>query len=135
MNTDSIFTPPGQFLPKWFWIIIGLQVVIVSFFALSTLFNPPPDFNYTTMAYITRNLTAVLAIILAVWLRSRTALLVALVARCVTDIVDATTVFTMNATYLNSVVPMVIALLIIPAIIGIVYLLKQMQDSRTHKHI
>ena len=46
-------------------IIIALQVVIVSFFALSTLFNPPPDFNYTTMAYITRNLAAVLAIVLA----------------------------------------------------------------------
>ena len=55
-----------KFIPTWFWGIIVLQVLIVSFFALSTLFNPPPDFNYTTMAYITRNLTAVLAIILAV---------------------------------------------------------------------
>lgn len=129
MGSASTTTPSGHFLPKWFWIIIGLQVVIVSFFALSTLFNPPPDFNYTTMTYITRNLTAVLAIILAVWLRSRTALFVALAARCVTDIVDATTVFTMNATYLNSVVPMVVALLIIPAMIGIAYLLRHMQDS------
>jgi len=129
MGSASTTTPSGRFLPKWFWIIIGLQVVIVSFFALSTLFNPPPDFNYTTMAYITRNLTAVLAIILAVWLRSRVALFVALAARCVTDIVDATTVFTMNATYLNSVVPMVVALLIIPAMIGIAYLLRHMQDS------
>lgn len=129
MSSATSTTPFGHFLPKWFWIIIGLQVVIVSFFALSTLFNPPPDFNYTTMTYITRNLTAVLAIILAVWLRSRTALFVALAARCVTDIVDATTVFTMNATYLNSVVPMVVALLIIPAIIGIAYLWKHMQDS------
>ena len=129
MGSASTTTPSGHFLPKWFWIIIGLQVVIVSFFALSTLLNPPPDFNYTTMAYITRNLTAVLAIILAALLRSRIALLVALVARCVTDIVDATTVFTMNATYLNSVVPMVVALLIIPAIIGIIYLWKHRQDS------
>jgi len=62
-----------KFIPTWFWGIIVLQVLIVSFFALSTLFNPPPDFNYTTMAYITRNLTTVLAIILAVWLRSREA--------------------------------------------------------------
>ena len=129
MSSASTNTPLRDFLPLWFWIIIGLQVVVVSFFALSTLFNPPPDFNYTTMTYITRNLTAVLAIVLAVWLRSRTALFVALAARCVTDIVDATTVFTMNATYLNSVVPMVVILLIIPAIVGIAYLWKQMQGS------
>lgn len=129
MNSKSTITPLGQFLPKWFWIIIGLQVVIVSFFALSTLFNPPPDFNYTTMAYITRNLTAVLAIILAVWLRSRTALFVALAARCMTDIVDATTVFTMNATYLKSAVPMVVALLIIPAMIGMIYLWKRIRAN------
>lgn len=123
-------TPWGQFLPKWFWIIIGLQVVIVSFFAFSTLFNPPPDFNYTTMAYVTRNLTAVLAVILAVWLRSHAALFVALAARLVTDIVDATTVFTMNATYLESAVPMVVALLIIPALVGLVYLWRRMQKER-----
>ena len=135
MSSASTTTPCGQFLPKWFWIIVGLQVVIVSFFALSTLFNPPPDFNYTTMAYITRNLTAVLAIVLAVGLRSHTALFVALAARCVTDIVDATTVFTMNATYLNSVVPMVVVLLIIPALIGMAYLWKQMQHSRTVKQL
>ena len=123
-------TPSGQFLPKWFWIIIGLQIVIVSFFALSTLFNPPPDFNYTTMAYVTRNLTAVLAVILAVWLRSHPALFVALAARFVTDIVDATTVFTMNATYLEAAVPMVVALLIIPALVGMVYLWRRMKQEK-----
>lgn len=123
-------TPSGQFLPKWFWIIIGLQIGIVSFFALSTLFNPPPDFSYTTMAYITRNLTAVLAVILAIWLRSHTALFVALAARVVTDIVDATTVFTMNATYLKSAVPMVVALLIIPALVGMVFLWRRMKQEK-----
>ncbi|WP_143534425.1 hypothetical protein [Roseovarius albus] len=123
-------TPSGQFLPKWFWIIIGLQIIIVSVFALSTLFNPPPDFNYTTMAYITRNLTAVLAVILAVWLRSHAALFVALAARVVTDIVDATTVFTMNATYLKSAVPMVVALLIIPALVGMVFLWRRIKQEK-----
>ena len=123
-------TPSGQFLPKWFWIIIGLQTVIVSFFALSTLFNPPPDFNYTTMAYVTRNLTAVLAVILAVWLRSHAALFVALAARFVTDIVDATTVFTMNATYLETAVLMVVTLLIIPALVGMVYLWRRMKQQK-----
>ncbi len=120
----------GQFLPRWFWIIIVLQIVIVSFFALSTLFNPPPDFNYTTMAYVTRNLTAVLVIILAIGLQSRTTLFAALAARCVTDIVDAVTVFTMDATYLKSAVPMVIVLLIIPALIGLVYLWKEIRAER-----
>lgn len=127
MNTASANTSAGPFLPKWFWIIIILQVLIVSFFALSTLFNPPPDFNYTTMAYITRNLTAVLAVLLAVWLQSHKALFAALAARCVTDIVDATTVFTMNADYLKAVVPMVVVLLIVPALIGLVYLWKRIR--------
>ena len=122
-------TTSEQFIPRWFWAIIVLQVVIVSFFALSTLFNPPPDFNYTTMAYITRNLTAVLAVILAVLLRSREALLVALAARLVTDVVDATTVYTMNATYLESAVPFVVALLILPALVGMVYLWRRIRES------
>ncbi len=129
MNTASAKTSPGPFLPKWFWIIILLQVVIVSFFALSTLFDPPPDFNYTTMAYVTRNLTAVLAVLLAVWLRSHKALFAALAARLVTDIVDATTVYTMDATYLESAVPMVVALLILPALAGLVYLWKRIQGN------
>ena len=122
-------TSPEQFLPKWLWIVIGLQVVIVSGFALATLFNPPPDFNYTTMAYVTRNLTAVLVIVIAVLLRSHVALFAALAARCVTDIVDATTVFTMNATELESVVLMVVALLILPALAGLMYLWKRMQEG------
>ncbi len=131
MNASKDSALPERFLPNWFWIIIGLQIVIVSFFALTTLFNPPPDFNYTTMAYVTRNLTAVLVIILAVCLRSRAALLVALAARCVTDIVDAITVFTMNATYLEGAVPFVVALLIAPALIGLGYLWNQMRTDDT----
>ncbi len=127
MNEATENKSSERFLPTWFWIIIGLQIVIVSYFALSTLFNPPPDFSYTTMAYITRNLTAVLAIILAVWLRSRVALFVALTARCVTDIVDAITVFTMNAAYLEAAVPFVVALLILPALVGMGYLWKRMR--------
>ena len=127
MNAAKESPLPERFLPNWFWIIIVLQIVIVSFFALSTLFDPPPDFNYTTMAYVTRNLTAVLAIVLAVWLRSHPALFVALAARCVTDIVDAVSVFTMNATYLESAVPFVVALLIVPAVAGMGYLWKQMR--------
>ena len=118
-----------QFLPKWLWVIVGLQVVIVSGFALATLFNPPPDFNYTTMAYVTRNLTAVLVIVVAIALRSHAALFAALAARCVTDIVDAATVFTMDATELESVVFMVVALLILPALAGLAYLWKRMKEG------
>ena len=81
------------------------------------------------MAYVTRNLTAVLAVILAVWLRSREALFVALAARLVTDIVDATTVYTMDATHLESVVPMVVVLLILPALVGMVYLWRRIKES------
>ena len=103
--------------------------MIISYFALATLFNPPPDFNYTTMAYVTRNLTAVLAIILAVWLRSRAGLFVALAARCATDMADVITVFTMNATYLEGAVPFVVVLLIAPALIGMGNLWNQMRDN------
>lgn len=127
MSMPSAESPAEQFLPKWFWIIIVLQIFIVSFFALSTLFDPPPDFNYTTMAYVTRNLTAVLAVLLAVGFRSHKALFAALAARCVTDIVDAITVYTMDAAYLKSAVPMVVALLIIPALIGLAYLWKRIR--------
>lgn len=119
----------SRFIPIWLWVVVALQVVIVSGFALMTLFNPPPDFDYTTNAYITRNLTAVLAVILAALFRSHVALFVALAARCATDIVDAITVFTMNATYLTSAVPMVVALLIIPALIAMLHLWKQMKTG------
>ncbi len=129
MRTAPSKTSPEQFLPKWLWIVVGLQVVIVSGFALATLFNPPPDFNYTTMAYVTRNLTAVLVIVVAVLLRSHAALFAGLAARCVTDIVDATTVFTMNATELESVVLMVVALLILPALAALAYLWKRIREG------
>lgn len=127
---DTRSNPSEQFLPKWIWAVIGLQIIIVSLFTFSTLFDPPPDFDYTTMTYVTRNLAAVLAIILAVWLRSRDALFVALAARCVTDIVDAITVFTMDANHLKAAVPMVVALLILPALIGLAYLWKQKREAR-----
>ncbi len=129
MTTAPSKTSPDQFLPKWLWIVVGLQVVIVSGFALATLFNPPPDFNYTTMAYVTRNLAAVLVIVVAVLLRSHAALFAALAARGITDVVDATTVFTMNATELESVVPMVVALLILPALAGLIYLWRRMKRA------
>ena len=77
----------------------------------------------------TRNLTAVLAVLLAVWLRSHKALFAALAARLVTDIVDAITVFTMDATYLEAAVPMVVALLILPALVGLVYLWRRIQGN------
>ena len=129
MRTALSKASPEQFLPKWLWIIVGLQVVIVSGFALAALFDPPPDFNYTTMAYVTRNLAAVLVVVVAVFLRSHAALFAGLAGRCVTDIVDATTVFTMKATALESVVPMVVALLILPALAGLVYLWKRMKQG------
>ena len=133
MSVTSSKTSYAGFLPSWLWVVVGLQVVIVSGFALTTLFNPPPDFNYTTMAYITRNLTAVLVLVIAVLLRSHVALFAGLAARCVTDIVDATTVFTMNATELRSVVLMVVALLILPALAGLIYLWGRMKDMNDMK--
>ncbi len=124
-------TPQGSFLgfaPIWLWGVLLIQIVMVSFFALATLFNPPPDFDYTTMTYITRNLTAVLALILAILFRSHIALFVALAARFVTDVVDAITVFTMQNTDFYGVVPVVTVLLILPALTGLLYLWKRIRQ-------
>lgn len=80
------------------------------------------ELNYVTQLYITRNVTVALGIIVALLLRSHKALLVVLVVRLLTDISDVITVYALNVEVIKSSVPMVVVLLIVPALLAIGYL-------------
>ena len=121
----------SNFLPKWVWGIVLLQIFLVLFFSAGTAMNPGdfiPDvseLNYVTQLYITRNVTIALGIIVALFLRSHKALLVTLIVRLLTDISDVITVYALNVEVIKSSVPMVVVLLIIPALLAIGYLWKR----------
>ena len=119
-----------KFLPIWVWVIALLQIILVLFFSIGTALNPGdfiPDvseLNYVTQLYITRNVTVAIGIIVALLLKSHKALLLVLLIRVVTDISDVVTVYAMNVETIKSSVPMVVVLLIVPAIAAIGYLWK-----------
>ena len=121
----------NKFLPIWVWIVVLIQVVLVLFFSLGTAMNPGnfiPDvteLNYVTQLYITRNVTVALGMVIAIILKSHKALLVTLIIRVLTDLSDVATVYMMNVEVTKSSVPMVILLLVIPALSAIVYLWKR----------
>jgi hypothetical protein len=126
-----------KFLPIWAWVIVLTQIFLVLFFSAGTAMNPGdfiPDvseLNYITQLYITRNVTVVLGIIVALFLRSHQALLVILIVRFLTDLSDAITVYALNVEVIKSSVPMVVALLIIPALVAIGYLWKRINQEGT----
>jgi hypothetical protein len=121
----------SKFLPIWVWVIVLLQIFLVLFFSAGAAMNPDDfipgvsELNYVTQLYITRNVTVVLGIIVALLLRSHKALLVLLSVRLLTDISDVITVYALNVEVIKSSVPMVVALLIIPALLAIGYLWKR----------
>jgi len=121
----------NKFLPIWVWLIVLVQIVLVLFFSAGTAMNPAefiPDvseLNYVTQLYITRNVTVALGIIVALLLRSHKGLFTILVVRLLTDISDVITVYALNVEVIKSSVPMVVALLIIPALLAIGYLWKR----------
>ncbi|MEM9143239.1 MAG: hypothetical protein AAGA86_09640 [Bacteroidota bacterium] len=135
MNSEKT---PGRslpFLPKWLWAIVFVQVILVSFFALATAWEPAnflpgtERLEYVTMLYVTRNLTVVIGLVLAVLWRSHKALLVVLTIRVITDIADAASVFVFHVAEIKSSVPMVIGILILPALIGVGYLWKRIRKG------
>ena len=85
------------------------------------------ELNYVTQLYITRNVTVALGIIMALILRSHKALLMILAVRLLTDIFDVITVYALNVEVIKASVPMVVILLIVPAILAIVHLLKRIR--------
>ena len=125
----------NKFLPIWVWVIVLIQIFLVLFFSAGTAMNPAdfiPDvseLNYVTQLYITRNVTVALGIIVALLLRSHKALLLILTVRLVTDISDVITVYALNVEVIKSSVPMVVALLILPAFVAIGYLWKRIKKK------
>jgi len=124
----------NKFLPVWVWIIALIQIVLVLFFSIGTAMSPGEfipgvsELNYVTQLYITRNVTIALGLIVALLLKSRKALLVTLIVRALTDISDVVTVYALNVEVIKSSVPMVVLLLIIPALAAIVYLWRRTSD-------
>jgi len=122
-----------KFLPVWVWVIVLIQVFLVLFFSVGTAMSPG-DFipnvsglNYVTQLYITRNITVALGLIVALLLRSHRALLTLLIVRLLTDISDVATVYALDVEVIKESVPMVEVLLIVPAFVAIVYLLKRIK--------
>ena len=128
----------NKFLPIWVWVIVLLQIFLVLFFSAGTAMSPGDfipevsDLNYVTQLYITRNVTVALGIIVALLLRSHKALLTILIVRLLTDISDVITVYALNVEVIKSSVPMVVVLLIIPALLAIGYLWKRINQESTH---
>jgi len=124
-----------KFLPTWVWVIALIEIVLVLFFSVGTAMNPGDfipgvtELDYVTQLYITRNVTAVLGLIIALLLRSRKALFVMLIVRMVTDFSDVITVYAFNAEIIKSSVPMVVGILIIIPLFAIIYLWKQIQKE------
>jgi hypothetical protein len=132
MNSQNLQTQ--KFLPIWAWIIVLIQIGLVLFFSVGTVMNPGEfipgvtELNYVTQLYITRNVTVALGLIIAVLLRSHKALLVTLIIRFLTDITDVITVYALNVEVIKASVPMVVVLLILPAFMAIVYLMKRISN-------
>ena len=124
-----------KFLPVWVWVIAMMQILLVLFFSIGTALNPSefiPDvseLNYVTQLYITRNITVALGIVVALLLQSHKALLIALIIRLLTDLSDVSTVYALNVEVIKSSVPMVVVLLIIPAIAAIGYLWRHIRTQ------
>lgn len=120
------------FLPIWVWIIAFIQIGLVLFFSLGTAMNPGEfipgvsELNYVTQLYITRNLTVVLGIIVALLLRSHKALFAMLAVRVLTDISDVITVYALNVEVIKSSVPGVVTVLVIPALFALGWLWKRL---------
>lgn len=89
------------------------------------------ELDYVTQLYVTRNITVVIGLAVALFLRSHKSLFVILVVRLLTDVSDVITVYAFNLEVVKSSVPMVVVKLIIPALLALWYLWKRInQDSK-----
>ena len=128
----------SKFLPIWLWVIVLIQIFLVLFFSAGTAMNPGDfipgvsELNYVTQLYITRNVTVALGIIVALLLKSHKTLLVLLIVRVLTDVSDVITVYALNVEVIKESVPMVVVLLIIPALLAIVSLWKRINQEGKH---
>lgn len=118
-------------------MIALIQIFLVLFFAVGTAMNPGnfipgiSELDYVTQLYITRNVTVVIGIVVALLLRSHKALFAILFVRLLTDISDVFTVYAFNVEVIKSSVPMVVVILIIPALLTLGYLWNRIyQESK-----
>jgi hypothetical protein len=131
MNENS--DQSDRFLPIWVWLILLAQIFLVVFFSVGTAMNPAefiPDvseLNYVTQLYVSRNIAAAVGIVIAILLRSHKALLTILVVRVLTDMSDVISVYAMDVEVIKSSVPMVVVLLIVPALLAVGYLWKRVR--------
>ena len=131
-DTDS---ETNKFLPIWVWVIALMQIGLVLFFSAGTAMNPGDfipgvnELNYVTQLYITRNVAVALGIVVALLLRSHKALLWILTVRLLTDVSDVITVYALDVEVIKSSVPIVVILLIVPALSAIVHLWKRVQTE------
>ena|GEM_PF-1104360 len=127
----------NKFIPIWVWIVVLLQIFLVFFFSVGTAMSPGDfipnvsELNYVTQLYITRNVTVALGIIIALLFKSRKALLLILTVRLLTDISDIITVYALDVEAIKSSVPMVLILLVVPALLAIGYLGKRINKEGT----
>ena len=134
---NNINNQTKKFLPIWVWMIALIQICLVLFFAVGTAMNPGnfipgiSELDYVTQLYITRNVTVVIGIVVALLLRSHKALFAILFVRLLTDISDVFTVYAFNVEAIKSSVPMVVVILIIPALLTLGYLWNRIyQESK-----
>ena len=83
------------------------------------------ELNYVTKLYVTRNVTVAVGIIVTLLLSSHKGLFAMLIVRVLTDISDVITVYALDVEVIKSSVPMVVVLLIVPALLAIGYLWKR----------
>jgi hypothetical protein len=123
----------NKFLPIWVWVVALIQIGLVLFFSVGTAMNPAQfipgvtELDYVTQLYLTRNVVVALGIIVALLLKSHKALLLILVVRLLTDIADVVSVYALNVEVIKESVPMVVVLLILPALAAVVYLWKRIK--------
>jgi len=130
-DTNEKSDQTNKFLPVWVWLIVLVQIVLVLVFSAGTAMSPADfipevsELNYVTQLYITRNIAVAIGIIVALLLRSHKGLLTILIVRVLTDISDVITVYALNVEVIKSSVPVVVVLLIVPALLAIAYLKKR----------
>lgn len=86
-------TSDSRFLPLWMWGAVGIEILVPSFFAIATVFDPSiwgeAQLGAFGELYIIRNLTMALGVALAAfWLKSHLALIATIGARFATDLTD-----------------------------------------------
>lgn len=116
-------TSPKRFLPLWMWGAVAIEIIVPSFFAIATLFDPgiwgEVQLGAFGELYIIRNLTMAFGVaVAAFWLRSHVALIATIAARFATDLVDIASGFMRgpDAQTMTVLLVFTVVLLVIPGI-------------------